>query len=284
MDIDPLRDEPLEVNMMLRAMPGLAIATATTSPLICCHTTMMIDNDDPVIVFNQSGSSTYWQNGHETDVGPGDAILTTNGLAGTAVGYTARRVINWRVSRALIAPLVKNFDEAIGKPINTANPAFPFFLSYLGILNDTQTLADPGLQRAALTHMIDLGALILGARQDAAEVAERRGLPAARLRRIKAHILAVTADPGLTMAAVAAKNGISKSYVRKLFEADGTSFTEFVLNHRLSTAYRMLTEPGSANRPISDIAHAAGFNDLSYFNRTFRRVYGSSPSDIRARV
>jgi AraC-like DNA-binding protein len=33
---------------------------------------------------------------------------------------------------------------------------------------------------------------------------------------------------------------------------------------------------------ISVIACDAGFGDLSYFNRTFRRAYGVSPSDIRA--
>ena len=43
----------------------------------------------------------------------------------------------------------------------------------------------------------------------------------------------------------------------------------------------MLTDASLAGRTISDIAHRSGFNDISYFNRTFRRVYGASPSDIR---
>src|SRR5882762_601427 len=53
LEIEPLQDEPIEVELQLRALPGLAIATATTSPILCSHTTMMIDNDDPVIVVNQ---------------------------------------------------------------------------------------------------------------------------------------------------------------------------------------------------------------------------------------
>jgi AraC-like DNA-binding protein len=32
---------------------------------------------------------------------------------------------------------------------------------------------------------------------------------------------------------------------------------------------------------ITAIAFDAGFGDLSYFNRTFRRRYGATPSDIR---
>ena len=33
--------------------------------------------------------------------------------------------------------------------------------------------------------------------------------------------------------------------------------------------------------PISQIAYNVGFNDLSYFNRTFRRRYGVRPTDLR---
>jgi AraC-like DNA-binding protein len=36
-----------------------------------------------------------------------------------------------------------------------------------------------------------------------------------------------------------------------------------------------------ADERIGKIADEAGFNDLSYFNRTFRRRYATSPSDLR---
>ena len=32
---------------------------------------------------------------------------------------------------------------------------------------------------------------------------------------------------------------------------------------------------------ITEIAYEAGFSDLSYFNRAFRRAHGATPSDIR---
>ncbi|RUX33774.1 helix-turn-helix domain-containing protein, partial [Mesorhizobium sp. M7A.F.Ca.CA.002.09.1.1] len=37
-----------------------------------------------------------------------------------------------------------------------------------------------------------------------------------------------------------------------------------------------------AGRSITAIAYEAGFNDLSYFNRAFRRRYDATPSDVRA--
>lgn len=36
-------------------------------------------------------------------------------------------------------------------------------------------------------------------------------------------------------------------------------------------------------RRISDIAFACGFNDLSYFNRCFRRRFGLTPTAARGR-
>ena len=44
----------------------------------------------------------------------------------------------------------------------------------------------------------------------------------------------------------------------------------------------MLIDPRYADRGISAVAYEAGFGDLSYFNRTFRRRYGATPSDVRA--
>jgi AraC-like DNA-binding protein len=57
-----------------------------------------------------------------------------------------------------------------------------------------------------------------------------------------------------------------------------------VLTQRLARAYRRLSDARFAHRPVSAIAYEAGFGDLSYFNRTFRRTYGATPSDVRARA
>ena len=64
--------------------------------------------------------------------------------------------------------------------------------------------------------------------------------------------------------------------------AAGTTFTEFVLDQRLARAHRLLTDPHADGRGVGAIAYESGFGDLSYFNHSFRRRYGATPSDIRA--
>jgi AraC-like DNA-binding protein len=73
-------------------------------------------------------------------------------------------------------------------------------------------------------------------------------------------------------------------YVQRLFETEGTTFTEFVRERRLARAHRMLGDPRLAARPIGVIAYEAGFTNQAYFNRAFRARYGAAPSDIRAQV
>ena len=66
-----------------------------------------------------------------------------------------------------------------------------------------------------------------------------------------------------------------------LFETEGTTFSQFVLARRLSLARRMLADPWLDHQAIAAIAYEAGFGDLSYFNRAFRRHFGMTPGEVR---
>jgi AraC-like DNA-binding protein len=66
-----------------------------------------------------------------------------------------------------------------------------------------------------------------------------------------------------------------------LFKDEGTTFTEFVLEARLRRAHRLLNNPRKISQPINAIALECGFGDLSYFNQSFRRRYGATPTEVR---
>jgi AraC-like DNA-binding protein len=111
--------------------------------------------------------------------------------------------------------------------------------------------------------------------------AEGRRMRAARLGAIKADIGEHLACRELTAGAVAGRHGITPRYVQRLFGQEGTTFSEFVLAQRLTQARRMLSDGLYAGWSITAIAFEAGFGDLSYFDRSFRRRYAASPSDVR---
>ena len=142
----------------------------------------------------------------------------------------------------------------------------------------------PELRQLVSIHIHDLIAVALGATRDGVAVAEGRGLRAARLRAVKAHILANLGNSNLTVNLVALRQGVTPRYVQMLFEAEGVTFSEFVLGRRLMRVYRELCDPRFNHTSISGFAFAAGFGDLSYFNRTFRRRFGMPPSELRQAV
>jgi len=107
-------------------------------------------------------------------------------------------------------------------------------------------------------------------------------LRAARLAAIKADIVDNLGQQALSLRGLASRHGLSTGYVRQLFAAEATTFTEFVQRQRLAAAYRMLGDARFAGRSISVIAFEAGFGDVAYFTRVFRRRYGMKPADARA--
>ena len=130
-------------------------------------------------------------------------------------------------------------------------------------------------------HIIDLLALALGPERDTRELLERRGVGAVRRAAILHEIEKRLGDPNLSATAVALQLGITPRYLRLLLEVTGRSFSEHVLEKRLTRAAALLRDPRQRGRKISAIAFACGFGDLSHFNHAFRRRFGGTPSDVR---
>jgi AraC-like DNA-binding protein len=177
--------------------------------------------------------------------------------------------------------MIGNVEDLICRPIPPAIDALQLLVSYAVTLDDTDPALTPAVGNLAATHIQDLVALSIGATRDAAAVAEGRGLRAARLKAIKAEIVGRLGHHDLTVGAVALRQGITPRCVQMLFESEGRTFSSFVLDQRLLRAHRLLTDPRHADWTVGAIAFEAGFGDLSYFHRAFRRLYGPTPSDIR---
>ena len=64
-------------------------------------------------------------------------------------------------------------------------------------------------------------------------------------------------------------------FSRSFRETYGIKFQDYVVRYRILESCRLLKSP-STN--VTDVAYAVGFNDASYFSRTFRRYVGMTPS------
>ena len=282
---DPIPDLVCDIDFGIRQLPELGLLSGTVRGVrhVHAHRDSGDGNDDFSFHLNVSGLSTVVSRRGETTLRDGDAMLLSYS-AGRTINRPAlvdHRVI--KLPRASLRPLVHDIDDAVLRPIPRGTGMLNLLRSYADALFDDPAIAAPQMRQLIVAQLCDLIAVTLGATRDAAAIAEGRGIRVARLRTVKDDIEAHLTDGDLTPIVVASRQRISDSYVRKLFESEGTSFSEFVLTRRLVRANRMLTDRRWADRTIASIAFECGFGDLSYFNRTFKRLYGAPPSDIRGR-
>jgi AraC-like DNA-binding protein len=283
LEIDPLRDAAgFHADIMLRVLPGLVFSEGTHAGMQYDRPSSMIDSDDLVFSMVREGGHVVRQLGREFAVSAGEAVLTTSADPGLSFNHALERVVLLRIPQNRIQPLVGDIGAALARPIDRNIPALQMLLGYTNVLSSLPSEAPADLQGLMAAHVCDLVALTLGATRDAAQAAMGRGVRAARLQAIKLKIAESIGRHDLSADAVAAHQRISVSYLRKLFEGEGTTFTDFVRQQRIARAHRMLTDPRFAGLKISAIAYDAGFSDLSYFNRVFRQRYGHTPSETRA--
>jgi AraC-like DNA-binding protein len=125
---------------------------------------------------------------------------------------------------------------------------------------------------------MDLAALGLGARGDLALQAQRGGLRAVRLKAVLMILEKRFAEPDFSTQKLAVAARLSERYVNELLFEAGASFTLRLNELRLRKAAELLA---NGEGRVSDIAFDCGFNDLSYFNRCFRRRFGLTPTAAR---
>jgi AraC-like DNA-binding protein len=280
-DIEPLPDCPFRFDATLYDLPGLGIASVSISPCRAPRRPEHVSGDDLVLNVSLSGGRTLSQRGRELTVGEGEAVLTSAD-PGVATIPSGSRIISFRIARDALEPMVADLDACLLRPIPRDTPALRLLTGYVRVVEEAGALASPELRNLLVAHFRDLVALTVGATRDAAETARGRGVRGARLRAIKAHIMETLGRADLTIDAVAARHAITPRYVGKLFESEGTTFSEFVRGCRLALAHRKLCDPRLFRQRIGAIALECGFADPSYFNRAFRKQYGATPSDVRA--
>ena len=83
----------------------------------------------------------------------------------------------------------------------------------------------------------------------------------------------------ITVENIASHCGYSEFYMMKLFkQLTGISIVDYVNNYRLTVAGRQLR---ATHDDISTIAYQVGYNNVSYFNRQFKKLYDTTPREFR---
>jgi len=282
-ELDPAPDVPFAA-----AMNSIHIGTTMLGRCDGTFTTVrrelrqvMATNDDRYCLARGTGerTSTFAHRGREFTLRPGSMVLLKlDEPFFAADGSSHKRFTNVHLPMATLRAMVPDIENMVGRELEPGG-ALSLAMDYSNLLlQHPDAVEEAGV--AIANHVLDLAALGLGARGEPAAAARRGGLRAVRLKAVLTILGQRFAEPDFSAQKLAAAAGLSERYVNELLYEAGASFTLRLNELRMRKAAELL---GQREGRISDIAFECGFNDLSYFNRCFRRRFGLTPTAARGK-
>lgn len=280
----PADRDNIHIDMEAMLLPGgLTVGRGLYAPMHGARTRSLIQDgrEHYLMTIHNEDHEVAVGGGRTIKVKAGDALLVNEAVCFEFWQGKPMSVDVLSLDQRRLASLAPRVALEVSYVMPAASAALPLLSGYVEMLRR----APPASVRAgeiASRHIYDLAALVLdgfvhgGAERNAGSIA------AARFKLVRKDILERLSDPELGIDAVARRQGITPRYVQRLFETQETTFSDFVREHRLDLAFRMLRERDPASCTITSIACDAGFSDVTAFNRAFRRRFEVTPSEIRA--
>ena len=149
--------------------------------------------------------------------------------------------------RFIALPMIKGFDA---------------FVQFLTILDELSKHADEAVQLSSSAFV------------KVEQVSESR-----RIQKVQ-HYINTHFRELITLPQMADIAGMTPTSFSRFFRLrTGRSFSDYIIDVRIGSAARLLVD---TSMTVSEICFDSGFNNLSNFNRLFRKKKGCSPSEFRA--
>lgn len=282
--VRPTGAAPFNARLTSAAIGDVEFVEALSTPVRVNHLDAMPPRAAPsgyLLHLQRSGRSVNRQLGRETVLEPGDFVLC-DAAAPCELDLSADNAMlvlklpHATLQRRIpVADLILNRHMAGSRGAASIASAMIVKLweqGQTGLAADNcRAVADMAADLVAMA-LLEAGTELLG------------GASATRLQllvRIRRHIDARLADPGLAPPAIAGQFRISTRYLHKIFLGSGHSVSGYILAQRLARCRAALGDPLQAPRSIATIAYDWGFADSGHFTRAFRDAYGMLPSDYR---
>jgi AraC-like DNA-binding protein len=284
LDAEPSANDRIDCRIDFALVHSLALATPTGLSGRFARTRELLSDgcDDLVLISASQGPVHVTQGTGSIELAAGQMCLTEMNVDGAVALNGTGRFTTTRIPRRSLLQVAPNVEAKLSRPQHEDTALMTMIDRYFALCNETASKLDAVAQQMSAQHLIDLVGILFGARGDQKDLIIKRGYSPARLELMKTEVLKNLDRAELCIDDIARANGLSTRQAQRMFAQSGTTYTQFVLEQRLALARRSLFDPRNTHRKISDIAYSAGFNDLSYFNRAFRRRFGTSPAESRA--
>ena len=239
--------------------------------------------DDLILITQRAGNALISQHEASHWLQPGDLVLIDSAEPSefTFFGELSRQSIALFPGGPVVDLMQAN--STLGS--NFAPRHHPINSAITAVLQSITSVVEPDqnvepLLKSALITLV--AAMASDGLTDETEHKEERGSGTyIALQMSRQYIDSRYRDANFNIPGMAATLRISLRQIQRGFASIGTTPTKYLLIRRLEHARREIDMAISGRRTdrISTIAFAAGFSDLSYFQKTFRRAFGNTPRE-----
>jgi AraC-like DNA-binding protein len=231
------------------------------------------------LLIQLEGSCGIEQRGQQAMISPGDCILVDSSRPSIFYfGGSYSNHISVHMPRQLLFTKASQALD-VSRKLPSADPLSVMLGSLVAKLievdaNDKRT---PHLQRLLFDATRQAFAT-----QEEIEILPHADSSGERLEIVQVLIDRHLTDESLTPRWLAEKLGISMRTLQDDFNVTGTTPTSLIRLRRLHLAKEQLQHHRGQNAKlnIAELALAAGFNDISYFNRSFRELFKCTPKEF----
>jgi AraC-like DNA-binding protein len=229
-----------------------------------------------VLLLVESGTIEFEQSGAKVALTEGSLLLFDASIAYIQTALGEARVLALRLSKAslerrglvlrdsgMFVPDLASPDVAVLKSLIAGAAAH----------GEKCTTYNKGL---IVKHLVDLMEIITN---DLRGPRRLRGSDA-KLREIKRYIELNVGDEGMNVERVATAMGVSRRYLAKLFQRDGSSMMRYLMQQRLEQAKRLLISDSDGLR-VREVARKCGFVSAAHFSNAFKKQYGVRPTALQ---
>lgn len=269
------------INRLRVGALGVARIKASPSSFLRNHQLLADGGDTIFAVLCLKGAMHSTQSKDTVQISCGQGFICDSAELGGMVLDANSEYWSVAVPRSGLVESIRYTDGLGGRILCNRGGVLPLLNSYLSALDHLLQANSEEAGTLFSKHIIDLISYAMGAEDDVLRMIKRRGLRAARLNRLLDEMENNLDSPALTASLIGKRLGFSARYVHLLLEDTGMSFSAYILQRRLYRVAQMIQDPANDGIKIAEIAYSVGFADISYFNRSFRRQYGDTPTGYR---
>ncbi|MGP4050313.1 helix-turn-helix domain-containing protein [Streptomyces sp. 2A115] len=285
MDLSSENAADFWAHQRLIGLGAVSVWPAECQPVVYRRTPKLVRQSDPesyhlTLVLQGSGGASWGKQEaayHAYDFHANDSSRPSEMWTGQALS----RIVGIEVPKAHLPLPRRRAEQAIGRRMSGLEGIGALLAQFLTQITDNTNQYAPSDAPRLGTVLVDLVAALfahtLGTEDSLPPDTHQRNLAL----RIQAFIQQNLHEPHLTPRAIAAANGISLSYLHRLFQGEDETVSAYLRRKRLERARQDLANPAMRAVPIHAIAARWGFTHPAAFSRAFRTAHGMTPTTYR---